>query len=200
MATQDLVSVPGPIVFRKGKRVYIRPVLREDLPQMTVWMNNQEMTQYLNAYLPMSPEDEVAWFEGIRARKPEDIVFAIVLVENNEMIGIMGLHHVEFRHGLASTGSFIGNNKYWGKGYGTEAKMLVLDYAFNTLNLRKICSAVWAFNKRSKRCLEKCGYREEGRRRQHKFVNGTYADELLMAVFKEDFIPLWKKFRKQWRV
>ena len=189
-------QVLPPIVFRKGKRVYLRPVLKEDMPLVTVWINDPEVTQFLKIAFPMTPEDELKWFESLGGRKPDNIVFAIVLVENNEMIGTMGLHHVDFRHGTATTGSFIGKKECWDKGYGTEAKMLLLEYAFNTLNLRKICSIVYDFNKRSKRCMEKCGYREEGHRKRHHYRNGRYADDFLMAVFKEDFLLLWKKFKR----
>jgi RimJ/RimL family protein N-acetyltransferase len=145
----------------------------------------------------MTPEDELKWFEGLNERKPSDIVFAIVLKESDELIGTMGLHGVDFRNGTAKTGSFIGNKKYWGKGFGTEAKMILLEYAFNTLNLRKICSVVYDYNGRSKRCLEKCGYHEEGILKQHQFRNGSYHDAFQMAVFRDEFFPFWETYRKK---
>ncbi len=61
----------------------------------------------------------------------------------------MGIHRINWKDRTATTGAVIGEKAYWDKGYGSEAKMLVLDYAFNMLNLRKICSQVLAFNKRS---------------------------------------------------
>jgi len=189
------VKVP-PIIFRQGPRVYLRPVSREDLPQMQTWVNDPEVTYFLSQRYPMTSEGEVAWYEGLAARKNTDVVLAIVLRRNNKIIGTMGLHHIDHINGLAVTGSVIGEKSCWGKGYGTEAKMLLLDYAFNTLNLRKICSAVLGFNGRSKRCLEKCGYKVEAVREKHFYKNGAYVDEILLAVFKEDFLPLWKKFEK----
>lgn len=190
---QNENAVPA-IRFRIGKRLYLRPVLKDDIPFITAWINDPEITKFLKVNVPMTPEDEMKWFESISAKKPNDIVFAIVLKENDEMIGVMGLHHVNFLDGLARTGSFIGVKDYWSKGYGTEAKMLVLEYAFNTLNLRKVCSAVYDFNGRSKKCLEKCGYHEEGCWKSHAYRNGSYHDLFQMAVFKEDFLPLWEKF------
>ena len=70
--------------------------------------------------------------------------------------------------------------------------MLLLDYAFNTLMLRKVCSYVLATNLRSKRYNEKCGYTVEAVLKRHTAVYGEYVDELAMAVFKEDFNPLWQ--------
>jgi RimJ/RimL family protein N-acetyltransferase len=78
--------------------------------------------------------------------------------------------------------------------------MLLLNYAFNTLNMRKICSAVFAFNGRSQAYNRKCGYRVEGVSKKHVFVRGNYCDLVMMALFKEDWQPLWEKFKKRGRL
>lgn len=185
------------IVFRMGKRVYLRPILKEDVPLLTIWINDPEVHQFLKVNAPMSPEDELRWVESHSERKSTDISFGIVLVDTNELIGVMSLHKINHQHGTATTGSFIGRKDLWSKGYGTEAKMLVLEFAFNTLNLRKISSIVYDFNGRSKRCLEKCGYVVEGRKKEQQFRNGRYCDEFILAVFRDKFLPLWEKYKKK---
>lgn len=183
------------IVFLKGKRVALRPILKQDVPQLLLWMNDQEVTQYLSAYLPMLEADEEEWFANLSKRKQTDLIFAIV-VNDGTCIGTMGLHQISWKDRVATTGAFIGDKAYWGKGYGTEAKMLLLDYAFNTLNLRKICASVLAFNKRSYAYQLKCGYKEEGRKLRQRYRKGKYWDEIFMAVFKRDWLPLWKQYKK----
>ena len=185
------------VIFRKAKRVYIRPILPEDIPWFVVWINDGEVTQYLRTSFPFTPGEEYKWYEDMQKEKGKQAIFAIVLAETHTLIGVMGLESLDHISGTAVTGSYIGSKEHWGKGYGTEAKMLVLEYAFNTLNLRKICAVVYDFNPRSKRCLEKCGYKEEGRRKAQHYRNGRYADDYLMAVFKDDFLPLWKVFEKE---
>ncbi len=186
------------IVFRMGKRIYLRPVLAEDIPFITVWINDPEITQFLKASYPIRPEDEKKWHDGLSDRSKKDVIFAIVLEATDELIGIMALHKIDHHHGTSTTGSFIGRKDLWSKGYGTEAKMLVLEYAFNTLGLRKICSSVYDFNQRSARCLEKCGYIREGHLKASKWRNGSFVDEYLYSVFREDFLPLWKKYHKEY--
>ncbi len=181
------------IVFRKGQRLYLRPILSEDLPKITVWINDPEISRYLKVQSPISPEDERKWFDSLANRAGKDVVFAIVLADSHELIGVMGLHRINFQHGTADTGSFIGRKDLWSQGYGTEAKMLVLEYAFKDLGLRKICSLVYDFNKRSARCLEKCGYVREGVRKAHRWRNGRFVDEYEFAVFKDAFLALQKK-------
>lgn len=189
------MSKPSKLVFRMGKRIYLRPLSREDAHILTTWINDPEVHQFLTTLKPVTLEDEYDWFEETRKNKTL-AVFVIVLKETDEPIGVMGLHEINNLHGTATTGSFIGRKDCWNKGYGTEAKMLVLEYAFNTRNLRKICSSVFDFNGRSKRALEKCGYRVEGVLKKHRYRNGRYCDEIRLAVFKKDFMPLWRKFKK----
>lgn len=180
------------IVFRQSNRVILRPLAREDLPYIVQWINDPEVTQFLTACLPITKDDEDEWFDNVRKNKSNNIVLAVVV--DDKIIGTMGIHRISWKNRTATTGACIGYKPYWGKGYGTEAKMLLLDYAFNTLNLRKICSEVIAFNERSYRYNCKCGYKEEGRRKAQHFQDGEYWDEILLAVFKEDWLPLWEAF------
>ena len=71
-----------------------------------------------------------------------------------------------------------------------------LNYAFNTLNLRKICSSVLAFNKRSLKYNLHCGYKIEGRKRKQIFKNGKYWDEIILGLFKKDWLTIWKRYQK----
>ena len=106
----------------------------------------------------------------------------------------MGIHHINWVNGTATTGAIIGEVENRGKGYGTDAKMTLLNYMFNTLNLRKICSEVIEYNTRSYNYSLGCGYREEGRKIKHIFRNGQYWDLIQLAVFKEDWLPIWAKY------
>lgn len=183
-----------PLLFRVGSAVYLRPVLREDLANLTRWINDPEVTQNLTTVFPKSPEDEDKWFEGLQEKQGVDVVFTIALKEGDRQIGIMGLHGINTVNRTATTGSFIGEKEDRGKGYGAEAKMLLLHYAFQTLNLRKINSVVYATNTASRRCLKKCGYKGEGVQEKQIYRNGEYVDLIIMGVFKEKFLHIWKKY------
>jgi len=186
------------LIFLKGKRVVLRPLLESDIPSMLRWINDPEVNQYLCIYTPQMEQDQKNWLERVREsqKRGTDLVFAIE-TSDGECIGNMGIHGISWKDRTATTGALIGEEEYWGKGYGTEAKMLLLDYAFNTLNLRKIYSSVIAFNGRSRAYSLKCGYKEEGVRKDHWYRKGQYWDEILLAVFKEDWLPLWKKFKEE---
>jgi RimJ/RimL family protein N-acetyltransferase len=188
---------PNRIIFRMGKRVYLRPVLREDLPRLTVWINDPQVTKNLFAFHPYTPEDEEAWVRKISENHGKSEVLAIVLEDSDEAIGVIEIRAIDQRNSHAEMGFSIGNKAYWNQGYGTEALMLILEYAFNTLNLRKVHSTVNEANPRSRRCLEKCGYREEGRMKEHFYSQGRFLDVFQMAVFKADFLKIWGEYREK---
>ncbi|PIR58128.1 MAG: N-acetyltransferase [Parcubacteria group bacterium CG10_big_fil_rev_8_21_14_0_10_38_31] len=157
------------------------------------WINDPEVNKYVEGYLPMTKEAEAEWID--RMSKNEDIILAMETLEGRH-IGSMGMHNIKWKDRTATTGAMIGEKDCWGKGYGTDAKMIFLNYAFNTLNLRKISSSVFSFNKRSIAYSLKCGYEVEGVLKRQKFVNGRYYDEVLLGVFKEGWRSLWREYKK----
>jgi len=186
------------VVSMRSKRLYLRPPTKQDIPAFLRWINDSEVTQFLQAYYPIFEADELEWLDKLQKSK-ENIVFVIVDAKTKKPIGTMGIHRINWKDRIATTGALIGEKNYWGKGYGSEAKMLLLSYAFNTLNLRKICSAVISFNERSKAYSLKCGYKVEGVLKQHIFKNGRYWDEIQLAIFRKDWLPIWERFQKNGR-
>lgn len=54
-----------------------------------------------------------------------------------------------------------------------------------------------AYNKRSLRYAQKCGYQKEGILKNEVYKKGRYYDVVLLAVFKKDFMPLWRAYQKR---
>ncbi len=189
------------IVFRRGKKVYLRPLEEGDCHRLCRWLNDPEVSRFLDQSfpLPLTYEAEFLKKSMTRADFPTDLIFAICLNEDDRHIGNMGLHKIRYIHGTAGTGSFIGEKDLWGKGYGFDAKMILLDYAFNTLRLRRITSGAKALNGRSLAFNAKCGYKEEGRRRGQFLLEGEFVDEVITAVMKEDWLPLWEAYCADWQ-
>ena len=178
--------------FRKGPNVILRLPTVEDAEKATEMINDPGVSENLTVFRPLSLASEREYFLSANGKDSKNINLAMEV--GGEFIGMMGLHDIDHRNGTATTGAWIGR-PYQGKGYGVEAKMLFLEYAFNTLNLRKICSNVFEFNSPSLKYSAKCGYKEEGRQRAHIFARGRYWDKVQLAVFREDFMPLWEVFK-----
>lgn len=183
--------------FLIGSRVYLRPVLEKDASLLMTWSNDPEIRPLTFLYLPVTEKGAEQMIETIRNGLPYDIVWMICLKENDMPIGRMGLYGINWRDRTAATRALLGVKEEWDQGYGTEAKMLVLDYAFNELDLRKIHSQVFGFNKRSLAYLEKTGYKVIGVRKKEVRRGNRYYDVLLLEVWKEDFRKLQKAKKKR---
>jgi RimJ/RimL family protein N-acetyltransferase len=167
---------------------------------LTGWVNNPEIRQFLLRCGPTMLETEEAWLSQMAADATRGTMthamFLIVDKDGNKPIGTIGLSQIDWKNRHALTGTFIGKKDMWGKGYGTDAKMLLLNWAFNELALNSIESHVIEFNRRSVAYSKKCGYKETGRLRQRHFRNGKYYDEVLLDVLAKEWHPLWQKFEK----
>lgn len=119
--------------------------------------------------------------------EPGNISFAIQAIEDSKMIGFIGLFALSWKDRDALVAIGIGERTYWGKGYGTEAMDLLLEYAFLELNLRRIGLIVFEYNTRAIRSYEKCGFIPEGRIRGAIMRDGQRWDWLVMGLLREEW-------------
>ncbi|MBQ1193111.1 MAG: GNAT family N-acetyltransferase, partial [Lachnospiraceae bacterium] len=84
----------------------------------------------------------------------------------------------------AESGIFLG--EVYGKGIGTQAYKLLLDYAFNELGMHKVVARVLAGNTASVRLHEKSGYKQEAYLRDELFLDGKYEDLILFGAINND--------------
>lgn len=192
-----------PIIFLEGKKTILRPLNKEtDIPSLVAWINDPDIRRFIANYLPFTVSMEEQWFESRSKDTHHHIVLGIEARVDNKyvFIGTMGLHDIDWKHRFLITGAMIGEKKYWGQGFGTDAKMTVLDYVFNTLNMHKVCSDVISYNKRSLNYSLHCGYTVEGVRKKHFFQQGKYYDVIELGLFKKDWLPIWRAYQKTGRV
>lgn len=178
-------------------RVYLRPVEKSDLSFFVRSLNNENIARFLQGHHMVMEMEEEDWFQNLPKKKESNRVCSIILKETHEVIGVIGLHGIDWINRTATTGTFIGKEEWLGKGLGTEAKMLWLKYAFLTLNLRQIYSRVYSFNGRSIRYSLKCGYSEIGRHPDAVFRDGKYHDIVHLLVTRENWEPLWHQFEEK---
>ena len=132
--------------FKKivGERLYLSPMNQEDTEIYTKWMNDRKVTDNLGMSASMCPIE--AERNYIQSKKSNDYDFSIVL-NDDTLIGNISLMSVDNISGSATLGIFIGEEENSGKGYGTEAIKILLDYGFNVLRLHNIDLHVYDFNK-----------------------------------------------------
>jgi RimJ/RimL family protein N-acetyltransferase len=169
----------------EGDLVRLVPLEKErHLENALVWMNDPETTLWtLIGDLPLTRLAEEQFFEQA-SRQDDTVSFAVETLED-EHIGFAGLHRLDWRHGVATTGTIIGRRDLWGRGYGSDAARVRTRYAFEVLGLRLLVSEVMADNVGSLRMLQKAGYREVGRVPRRYWKRGAFRDAVLMVAERE---------------
>jgi len=172
-----------------GEKCYLSPIDPDDAELYATWLNDTEVTDYLNlATAVISIEGE----REILQRLSREQNYAIVNIENNELLGNVGLVSVNHIHRTAEMGIFIGNKDYWSKGYGLEAISLFIDYCYKKLNLNNITLRTYSYNTRAIRCYEKAGFKKVGELREALRINLKDYNIILMDILPADFYRIYQ--------
>jgi diamine N-acetyltransferase len=174
------------IVNIAGELVALGPLRRELVSLYQRWISDFETGKNLAlAPAPMTLESEMQWYD--RAATGHDAVFTIYETATWRPIGVTDLRDIDHRNRSAGFGIMIGEASCRGKGYGTEATRLMLDYAFTALGLHNVLLTVYEFNPAGRHVYEKAGFKEIGRRRQCRWLGGRLWDEIYMDCLATEF-------------
>jgi len=179
-----------------GELVVLRRHVPANLSAFRRWYADPQvarLTRYQDG--PMS-WPEIERFFHARVLGQDSLALAIHVRATSRLIGTCALSQLDGDNGSALFHITIGEPDAWGHGYGTEATELMLDHAFERLQLHRIGLSVFAFNERAIRSYVKVGFSVEGRAREAVWREGHYWDELQMAIIDRD----WKARRGRSRL
>lgn len=179
----------GGYTMYKGKRVTLRAVEQEDIPEILRHFNDIEVRRYLHMITPVSAEEEEKWIQNLTQQRKAGTayLFAIELQKPKLFLGVCGLLRLDWIHRSAELGISLNNKQYWGKGLGTEAIHLLVKFGFNTLNLHRISLTVFEDNLRALRVYEKVGFTKTGRQREYIRRMGRYFDLFTMDLLADEY-------------
>jgi RimJ/RimL family protein N-acetyltransferase len=171
-----------------GERVRLRGVRDDDLPTLAKWeMDPGRMTTLSNW---VAPPSEAAAKELIAKRSANDkgdIGFAIETLDDPPvLVGNISLWGAHAKDRCASLGISLGRD-YLGRGYGTDAMRVIVDYGFREMGLHRIQLGVAPFNPAGIRAYQKAGFVEEGRYRESVMHDGRWYDEILMSILDHEW-------------
>ncbi|MGD0476540.1 MAG: GNAT family protein [Nitrososphaerales archaeon] len=169
-----------------GRRVILRPFGEDDVRHVQKWSNDAELRKLTGGVEPMSNAEAERFYTELRNDK-ERIWFVIVLKDNDKVIGETGLLRVFRPWRTTDMTVIIGEKDEWGKGYGTEAGRLLLDYAFNRIGLHRVSVGVVGFNKRALRHWKNLGFEKEGVERDGYCCEGEYGDFVMMSILENEY-------------
>lgn len=184
------------IMFLGGRKTALYPLDKDKhLEAYLRWVNNYDVMKHLGIHLSDSEQDQKRWFDSLQEDK-NNIVLGIETLDKT-LIGITGLCHINLKDKVARHLSIIGEQRYIGKGYDIDSHMTLLEYAFNTLKLRRVCSTTVSSNMEAIMHHSVCGYRIEGLLRKHMSRNGHYWDVILFGVFKEEWSAAYEEYKNK---
>ena len=172
-----------------GEKVALGPLRRDLAAVYARWMNQLDVRRGLDHMGVATPQSQEKWVEeniekGAKS-EPEAVEFTIYHRTDSAPVGTAGLFRISHAHGAATFGIAIGERR--GQGLGTEATRLVLDFAFNVLQLRNVLLETLEWNVAGLTAYEHAGFRRVGVRRGAVMSRGRPTDLVIMDAVPEDF-------------
>ena len=167
-----------------GEKIILREIEEGDLNSIVKWRNDPAILRWLFSYSPLSKVKQRKWYEKYLDDVTQQI-FIIEVKEEKIPIGTVGLTNIDYKNQRGELTIIIGEKNYRGRGLGDECLNLLVKFAFDEMNLRKIKTLVFSDNEKAIKLYEKCGFVEEGVLKEEIFKDGMYKDVLIMGIWRE---------------
>lgn len=168
-----------------GLQIYLRPITMEDTDRIVAWRNSERVRRNFIYQALFTRESHESWMRNQVARG-EVIQFIICEKESGRAVGSVYFRDIDSLNKKAEYGIFIGEADAAGRGIGSEAAQLAVDYARDVMKLHKLMLRVFADNVGAVKSYQKAGFVQEGCLKDEFLQNGNYRSLLLMAVIFEE--------------
>ncbi len=171
-----------------GERVKLTSIRERDLDEIISWDDDSEFM--LNLFSgPAYPRPEVTQRDWriARLKNRDEYHFAIRLSEDGQIIGTFHIQEIEWTNQAGWFSIGLGGKDTRGKGYGTEALELGVNFAFNSLNLHRLSLGVFAFNEPAIRLYQRLGFTHEGTQREYLNRDGQRYDMLMFGLLAREW-------------
>lgn len=173
-----------------GARIVLRPIRLDHAKIIVMLASDPILLKKLSFFSffqnPPTIESEIKYLKRM-INSGTDLLMAIESKENHQFIGTVGLHELDWWNDNCRFGIIIFNKVFLGNGYAKESAGLMLDFAFNRLEMNKVYLTPRLDNTRSIQIYEKLGFKPEGvLRQEYKVKSGQYLNLLRMSILKNE--------------
>lgn len=175
----------------RGKLIYLRLFEPSDYELTYQWHSDAELQEMTCGPIRVvSKEIEKAWVLSKATNNRNDIYLAICAVDTDEMIGYASLNNINQHFQSCSFGGIVIGNKNYRTGEECfEACILMLQYAFEELNINRITGACLFNHTFTRSLLSSLYFKEEGYSRQAVYKKGKFIDRREFGLLRSDFLP-----------
>jgi RimJ/RimL family protein N-acetyltransferase len=168
--------------------IALRALAMSDLERTLAWHNSPTLYSKLGApFRHVNREMEIEWLKSCCQFSQQEVNLAICLRSTGLHVGNIYLREIDHVSRRAVLHIFIGDPDQRSKGYGSSAIRLVLNHAFQDLNLEKISLEVLKENIDALRCYERFGFKREGCLRSHVYKAAQRHDMILMGLLRQEY-------------
>lgn len=174
------------VKFVAGEKVYLRPVQEGDAALVYFGKNSAQVRETLFLFAPLTLE-QVRQEIHTWSTSKEIMLFTICCRESDEAVGQTALVRIDYVSRAAVFYIAIYDPSYWARGFGGEATRLMVQYAFDILNLNRIQLHVCCDNTHAVQAYRRAGFQIEGTLRQAMYHHDRYCDFYVMAILRAEF-------------
>jgi len=167
-----------------GNTIYLRALEPEDLEFIYAIENNESVWEVSNTQTPYSRFLIRQYLENAHQDiyEAKQLRLAICLSDTFEAIGLIDLFDFDPKNNRAGVGIIISSESNRNSGIGSEALQLVINYAFNQLQLHQLYANIGSDNEISKQLFTKFGFQKIGVKKDWIKVDNIFKDEILFQL------------------
>jgi len=166
----------------QGKNINLRALEPEDLDFLFSAENDESFWEISGTQTPYSKHILQKYIENAHQDIYEAKQYRFVICDKQHIpVGMIDLFDFNPQHNRVGVGILILPENQ-GKGFGSEALEMVIDYAFTYLNVHQIFANITADNHKSIALFEKLNFKKIGIKKDWIYANTHYKDELLYQL------------------
>lgn len=167
--------------------ITLRAIEHDDMQLLKDLINDPEIEKMVVGWsFPVSTHQQVSWINNL-INDTKNVKF-IIDVRNIGAVGLASLTKIDYKNRTATINIKLKNdNNVRNKGIGYKAIKMLIDYAFNELNLNCLYANILIYNIASQKLFEKCGFVLEGTLRSRVYKSGKYHDLCSYSLLRSDY-------------
>jgi len=174
------------------KDYQLRKLEKSDLEMVLNWRNSERIRSNMYTDHVITLDEHLAWYERIKENKT---CVYLICEYKNKPIGLVSFTNIDKNNNKCYWGFYLGELET-PLGSGSVLGFLSMEYIYEIVEIRKVCSEVLAFNKKSLNLHKKLLFQEEGIFRKHIYKNNEYQDIICLALFKDIWLDNKEKLGK----
>lgn len=171
-------------MFLNTKEVALRPVEREDLPQLRDWRNDLINRKRFREFRPLNMKNQEKWFVSLSDGK--NIMF-IITTDKDVPIGVCGLTYINWKNRSAEISLFIGRNECKTVSNYRHVIYLLCSYCFDELGLHRFWGEGYIIDNEWIELFKSLGFKVDGTIPDTYWWDGKWHPSAFISILENEW-------------